>query len=243
MKSNKVSLNPLSLIADTCRYWQKYVWRIIFLTAIVAIPGSIVRILQFDSINDASILASLAGLYLSVALTWVFFKEADLKKYRVPSLYVRSSSRFLPFLLTSMYFALTIMPIVFGLMIIILAASSQVPMYFAAFGAALSIGSLYFVVRFSLATTLVVQNEISAFNSMRLSWEVTKGIVIKTAFAWAFIIIAIVLVSGLILSALELISFLKENIYAQVIINGLLLTFFMPLFVGFGVQIVKRIEK
>lgn len=243
MQLNKKSLNPFSLIADTCRYWGKYTWRIIFLTAIVAVPGSFLRQVQFDSINDASIIASLAGLYLSIALVWAFFNEDELKQHKFPSLYINSSSRFLPYLLCSIFFVITIMPIVFGIMIIILALSGQVPMYFVLLGAALGLLELYLVVRFSLATTLVVQNKISAFNSMRLSWEVTKGSVLKIAFAWGVILVVIVIFSGLLISAVELIEFFRENIYAQAAINGLLLTFLLPLLIGYGVQIVKRIEK
>lgn len=245
MKSNSksISLNPISLIIATCKYWRLNVWRIIFLTAIVAIPGSVVRVLQFDSVNDASIVASVAGLYLSVALTWVFFHESDLKKYRVPTLYVRSSSRFLPFLLTSIYFALIAMPVMLGIMIIILALSTQIPMYYTYIGGLFSLAAMYFVVRFSLATTFVVQNELSSFNAMRLSWEVSAKNSIKLAFAWGSIILLIILASGLLLSGAEQITFLRENLYAQVLLNGLLLTFFLPLFIGYGVQIVKRLEK
>lgn len=78
---------------------------------------------------------------------------------------------------------------------------------------------------------------------MRLSWEVTKGSVLKIAFAWGVILVVIVIFSGLLISAVELIEFFRENIYAQAAINGLLLTFLLPLLIGYGVQIVKRIEK
>jgi membrane-anchored glycerophosphoryl diester phosphodiesterase (GDPDase) len=78
---------------------------------------------------------------------------------------------------------------------------------------------------------------------MRLSWEVTKGSVLKITFAWVVILAAIVIFSGLLISAIELIEFFRENIYAQAAINGLLLTFLLPLLIGYGVQIVKRIEK
>lgn len=242
IQKSETSLNPIKLMIATCKYWRTYFWRITWLTAIVAIPGSMIRVVQFDSVNDASIVASLAGLYLSVALTWIFFKEADLKKFKFPSLYVRSSVRFLPFLLTSIFFVCISMPSLIGIMIIILSISAQIPLAFAIVGLIISLASIYLIVRFSLATTLVVPHEISAFNAMRLSWQVTKGNIIRISLAWASIVFGIVILSGLLLSGFEFIPLFAENLYAQVVLNGLLLTFLLPLFIGYGVQMVQRLE-
>lgn len=76
-----------------------------------------------------------------------------------------------------------------------------------------------------------------------MSWQVTKGYLLKLTVAWVVIILAIIVVSGVILSLLGLITFMRENDYALAISNGVLLTFILPMFIGYSVQIVRRLEK
>jgi len=241
--SKKASLNPLSLLRDAVTIWNLRFWRVALLTAIIAIPGSILRIIQLDSTTDASIISSLAGMFMTVALTWAFLYEKDLMKLRFTQLYVKSSSRILPFIATSVLFAVTALPALMGIFIIVLSAAEQIPLGFLFFGLAVVLLSVFFVIRLSLATVLVVQNEISALNSLRLSWQVTKGYFMKLTFAWVAIIIAIIVVSGALLTLIGLIKFMRENDYALALSSGVLLTFLLPLFIGYSVQIVKRLEK
>lgn len=240
---NKASLNPLTLAGDTLTIWKLRFWRVLLLTAIVAIPGSILRILQIDSTTNASIITTLAGMYLSVALTWAFLYEKDLMKLRFAQIYTKSSGRVLSFLATSVLFSLVALPALMGVFVMVLSMAEQIPLAFVAFGLLVVLVSGFFMVRFSLATILVVQNEISAVNALRLSWQVSKGYLLKLILAWAAIIGAIIVVSGVILSLLGLITFMRENDYALALSNGVLLTFILPMFIGYSVQMVRRLEK
>lgn len=242
-KLQRASLNPLSLANDALTIWKLRFWRVVLMTAVVAIPGSVLRIVQLDSTTDAGIIASLAGMFLTVALTWSFLNEKDLMKLRFTQLYVKSSSRILPFLLTSVFFTLTILPGLLGVFVIVLSIAGQIPLGFVVFGVGILMLSLYFMLRLSLATVLVVQNSISAISSLRLSWQVTKGYSLKLALAWAAILLCIVVVSGGILTLIGFIKFMSQNDYALALSNGVLLTFLLPMFVGYSVQIAKRLEQ
>ncbi len=242
-KPNKVSLNPFTLAGDTLTIWKLRFGRVVLLSAIVAIPGSILRIVQIDSTTNASIVSTLAGMYLSVALTWAFLYEKDLMKLRFSQIYTKSSGRVLSFLATSVLFSLVTLPALMGVFIMVLSMAEQIPLAFVTFGLLVVLISGFFMVRFSLATVLVVQNDISAINSLRLSWQVSKGYFLKLTLAWAVLIVAIIVVSGAILSLLGLITFMRENDYALAISNGVLLTFILPMFIGYSVQIVRRLEK
>lgn len=242
-KPNKVSLNPFTLAGDTLTIWKLRFGRVVLLSAIVAIPGSILRIVQIDSTTNASIVTTLAGMYLSVALTWAFLYEKDLMKLRFSQIYTKSSGKVLSFLAASVLFSLVALPALMGVFVIVLSLAQQIPLVFVAFGLLVVLISGFFMVRFSLATVLVVQNDISAINSLRLSWQVTKGYLLKLTVAWVVIILAIIVVSGVILSLLGLITFMRENDYALAISNGVLLTFILPMFIGYSVQIVRRLEK
>ena len=240
---NKASLNPFTLAGDTITVWKLRFWRVVLLSAIVAIPGSVLRIVQIDSTTNASIVTTLAGMYLSVALTWAFLYEKDLMKLRFAQIYTKSSGRVLSFLATSVLFSLVTLPVLMGVFVIVLSIAEQIPPAFIVFGLLVLLISGYFMVRFSLATVLVVQNEISAINSLRLSWQVSKGYLLKLTLAWTVIIVAIIILSGAVLSLLGLITFMRENDYALALSNGVLLTFILPIFIGYSVQIVRRLEK
>jgi len=240
---NKASLNPFTLAGDTITVWKLRFWRVVLLSAIVAIPGSVLRIVQIDSTTNASIVTTLAGMYLSVALTWAFLYEKDLMKLRFAQIYTKSSGRVLSFLATSVLFSLVALPALMGVFVIVLSIAEQIPPAFIVFGLLVLLISGYFMVRFSLATVLVVQNEISAINSLRLSWQVSKGYLLKLTLAWTVIIVAIIILSGAVLSLLGLITFMRENDYALALSNGVLLTFILPVFIGYSVQIVRRLEK
>lgn len=242
-KSQKASLNPISLAGDTLTIWKLRFWRVVLLTAIVAIPGSVLRIVQLDSTTDASIITTLAGMFLSAALIWSFLNEKDLMKLRFTQLYVKSSGRVLSFITTSIFFALAALPALLGVYVTVLGIAEQIPAVFVIFGFFVTLISVFFMIRLSLSTILVVQNEISAINSLRLSWQITKGYTIKLALAWTVVIAFIILVSGIILTLLGLIKFMSQNDYALAISNGVLLTFLLPLFIGYSVQIAKRLEK
>ena len=51
-KIRKENLNPISLASDTIGIWQIRFWRIIFLCAIVAIPGSMLGVVEIDSTTN-----------------------------------------------------------------------------------------------------------------------------------------------------------------------------------------------
>lgn len=242
-KLQRASLNPLSLANDALTIWKLRFWRIVLMTVVVAVPGSVLRIVQLDSTTDAGIISSLAGMFLTVALTWSFLNEKDLMKLRFTQLYVKSSSRILPFLMTSIFFTLTILPGLLGVFVIVLSIAGQIPLGFAVFGICVLILSLFFMLRLSLATVLVVQNSISSVNSLRLSWQITKGYSIRLVLAWVAILLFIVVVSGGILTLLGLVKFISQNDYAIALSNVLLLTFLLPFFVGYSVQIAKRLEQ
>ena len=54
-KIRKENLNPISLASDTIGIWQIRFWRIIFLCAIVAIPGSMLGVVEIDSTSAPAV--------------------------------------------------------------------------------------------------------------------------------------------------------------------------------------------
>jgi hypothetical protein len=236
-------LNPISILKSSCNTWAKSFWKIFILTAVVAIPGSYTRILAFDSVNDASIIASIAGLYLTLALTYSFINEQKLLENRFTKLYVLSSSRFLPFLFASIIFSVLALPAIFGVSLIILAISIPLSPLFIVLGAVLILVILYLMLRFSIATVLVVQNDITAINAFRLSWQVTNKKQIGLAISWITIILLSAIISVMVLSASDYLLSAAENVYIQVAVNALLLIFVLPLFIGYSVEIAKRLEQ
>lgn len=236
-------LNPISILKSSCGIWAKSFWRIFWLTAIVAIPGSYTRVLAFDSVNDASILASIAGLYLTLALTFAFLNQPKLLENRFTKLYVLSSSRFIPFLFASIVFSVLTLPAILGVSLIILAISVPLSPFFIVLGVALILVILFFMLRFSIATVLVVQNDITAFNAFRLSWQVTKKKLVSLTLDWMFIFIITIIIAGIVLTAADYFLSAANNVYIQVSVNALLLLFVLPLFVGYSVEIAKRLEQ
>lgn len=236
-------LNPVSILKSSCGVWAKSFWRIFILTAIVAIPGSYTRVLAFDSVNDASIIASIAGLYLTLVLTYSFLNEQKLLENRFTKLYVLSSSRFLPFLFASIIFSVLTLPAILGISLIILAISTPLSPLFIVLGVVLILAILYLMLRFSIATVLVVQNDITAFNAFRLSWQVTNTKQIGLALSWITIFLLSVMISGVVLTASDYLLSAANNIYVQVAVNALLLIFVLPLFIGYSVELAKRLEQ
>ncbi|MDQ5943663.1 MAG: hypothetical protein QG675_431 [Patescibacteria group bacterium] len=242
-KKVNTNLNSISILKDSCAIWAKSFWKILFMTAIVAIPGSYTRVLAFDSVNDASIIASIAGLYLTLALTYSFLNDQLLVKNRFTKLYVLSSGRFLPFLFASIIFSVVTLPAALGVSLIILAISVPLSPLFIVLGVGLIVLCLYMMLRFSVATVLVVQNDITAFNAFRLSWQVTSKNLIRLFIAWAFVLIISVAISGIVLTGADYFLSAANNIYIQVAVNALLLLFVLPLFISYSVEITKRLER
>lgn len=242
-KNSSNNLNPVSILKSSCNIWLNSFWKIFFMTAIVAIPGSYTRVLAFDSVNDASIIASIAGLYLTLALTYSFLNDQLLAKNRFSKLYVLSSARFLPFLFASIIFSVITLPAVLGISLIILAISVPLSPLFILLGVVLVLSCLYVMLRFSIATVLVVQNDISAFNAFRLSWQVTAKKLVRLSVDWLFILLISVVISGAVLTGADYVLSAADNLYIQVAVNALLLLFVLPLFIGYSVEITKRLEQ
>lgn len=239
----KSQLNPFSIISSSVKTWRNNFWKILLATIIVTIPGSFIKVFQFDSVNDASIVASIAGLYLCVALIWSFFNLSAINKNSFLKLYILSSSRFLPYLFTSVLFAIVCMPAIFSIMLMVLSVSLQIPWAFSIVAIFTLIASIYLAVRLSIAPILVVQNDITAFNALRLSWQVVKGNIIKITFAWAVALFGVIVISGIIFTLVNLNQFMASSAFVQLLLNGILLSLLLPLFIGYGVELVKRLEK
>lgn len=242
-KNTNINLNPITILKDSCAIWAKSFWKVLFMAAIVAIPGSYTRVLAFDSVNDASIIASIAGLYLTLALTYSFLNDQILVKNRFTKLYVLSSGRFLPFLFASIIFSVVTLPAALGISLIILAISVPLSPAFIFLGVGLILLCTYMMLRFSVATVLVVQNDITAFNAFRLSWQITNKNLVRLIIAWAFVLLIAIAISGIVLTGADYFLSAANNIYIQVAVNALLLLFVLPLFVGYSVEITKRLEQ
>lgn len=236
-------INPFSILASALRSYKQNFLKLLAMAAIVAIPGSFISVYQFDSVNDASIITSIAGLYLCVALIWSYFNIDKVKKNNIFKLYTLSSKRFLSYLFATMLFSIVCMPAVLSIVLIILAWSGQVTWIFLFLGILILIASIVLLVRFSLATTLVVQNDISAFDSMRLSWQVVRGNSITTLLAWGLILFIVVMISGVVFSVANISPVIAGSALIQLLLNGILLTFLLPVFISFGVELTNRLEQ
>jgi len=239
----KVSLNPVWVLLAGIKLWRIKFWRIVWLTLVIAIPASVIRVVQLDGVNDVSILATLAGLFLTLTLTYAFLHEQELKKSRFTQLYVLASSRFLPFLFDTILLSLLSLVIFLGVFVIILALSTQIPQALALLGIVIIVTTLYFLVRFSIASILVVQNDITAISAMRLSWQLTHKNLWRTSFAWLVILFSIVIFSGLIFTIVDIASGYNTNQMVLVALNAVILTLILPIFIGYGVEITKRLEQ
>ncbi len=58
-----------------------------------------------------------------------------------------------------------------------------------------------------------------------------------------FIFIITIIISGAVLTAADYFLSAANNVYIQVSVNALLLLFVLPLFVGYSVEIAKRLEQ
>ena len=89
----------------------------------------------------------------------------------------------------------------------------------------------------------MVQNDITAFNAFRLSWQVTNKRQVAVALNWISIFLLSVIISAIVLTAADYLFSAADNVYVQVAVNALLLIFVLPLFVGYSVEIAKRLEQ
>jgi len=241
--ARKVNLNPITLAGDTIAVWQIRFWRIILLSGIVAVPASLLGPLQIDSTTNLGFVITIAGIYLCVALSWSFLFEKDLMKLNLGKLYLKSSGRVLPYLATLIIFLLVALPVLLSLVVITLGIALEQLSILVFFGLAVSAGSLYFMLRFSLATVLVVQKNITSLQALKLSWQLTRGNIVLLFVAWLAVILTVVVVSSTALWLVGLIEFVRNSDYALALISGLLMTFLLPFFIGYSVQITRRLEK
>lgn len=243
-KTNKLSLNPFSILIDTLRDFRSNFVKILLITAIVAIPGSVLRVATIDNgVTDFSIIASIAGLYTSLALFYGYSDLNRLKKNSSSKTYVEASGRFLPYLGVTILQGLVALIMVLGLLLPVLVLSEVVAPAFGLFGVVVGLVALWVLVRISLASVITATTEFGVNSSLRASWLATKKRVFKLIADWLVILVLIIVLSGIILSGVYAISVLANNQFIIAIINGILVSFVLPIVIGYTVNIWKRIKQ
>lgn len=213
------------------------------MTAIVSIPASIVRAFYSDSANDLSILATLMTLLLTLTLTWSFMHPQELKSKRFTQLYVLSSARLLPYLFASLIVSIIGLSSMLGVFLIILALSSQLPMLLSLLGVIIVSTGLYLLVRFSLTPYIVSQDGITAISALTLSWQLSKKRWWRLMLAWASILLLVIVLSGAVFTTADIITGYNLTQMWQAVLNTVMVIVLLPVLVGYGAEITKRLQK
>jgi hypothetical protein len=242
-KNPKISLNPFSLLKDSLQEFKTYFFKLLIISAIVAIPGSLLRITTFDNgVTDFSILASIAGLYASLALYYALANPQRTQKDSWAKLYVSSSGRFLPYIGVTFIQGLIALIVILGFLLPILSFAGVITTGFAIFGVVIALVFSWLLIRLSLAAVITSTTQYGVATSLRASWLATKKRVIKLFFAWVFILALIIVLSGIILSGVYALPSTVSNPYIIAIINGILASFILPILISYSVHIWNRIK-
>jgi hypothetical protein len=243
-KTTKLSLNPFSLLRDTLQDFRSHFVKILIISAVVAIPGSLLRVATIDNgVTDFSIVASIAGLYTSLALFYAFYNIKQLNKNSWSKTYVAASGRFLPYLGVTILQGLLALIAVLGLLLPVLVFSGVVAPAFGIFGVAIGLIALWVLLRVSLAAVITITTEFGVNSSLRASWLGTKKLVLRLLLDWVVVLLLGVIISGLILTAVYAVPPLANSQLAVALINGVLVTFSLPIVIGYTVHIWNRIQQ
>ncbi len=239
----KVSLNPFSLLGETVSIFRAHLSKIFLISAIVAIPGSILRVTSFDNgVTDFSIVASLAGLYASLALLFAFYYPKKTKTTSWVKIYITASARFLPFLGVTVIQSLVGMFVILGGLLPVLYLAGVVAAPFALVGVVFALLALWLLVRLSIAGIIVATTEMSVITALRASLLGTKKRLWILFFDWLVIFAIATLLSGIVLRAVYMVPALGDNQLIVAVVNGVLVTILLPIILGYGVCIWQRIQ-
>lgn len=242
--SNQISLNPFRLLAETVVEFKNHFLKLLLISAVVAIPGALLRIISFDNgVTDFSVVASVASLYASLALFYAFYNATELNKNSWAKIYVRASGRFLPFLGTTILLSLVALFAVLGFLLPVLFLADIVSIFFGIFGIVLGLVATWLLIRLSLAAIITATTEFGVLTSLRASWLGSKKRMWMLLFDWIVLAAILVLVSGIILRIFYSIAALSTNQVALALVSGVLAAVLLPVTIGFGVKLWQRIEK
>lgn len=242
MKVTKLTINPWRIIVSSLQAIKQNLWRVFWMTAIVSIPASAIRAYYFDSANDISILASLATLILALTLTWSFMHIDQLKKKRFTQLYVLASSRLLPYIFTSVIISVISLSCILGVFLLILTLSAQASLVISPLGIILILIGVYFLIRFSVATYVVTEEDNTTISALVQSWQLTKKIFWRVLLAWFSIFLLIVVLSSIVFTIADLITGFNLTPMWQTILNALLAIILLPVLVAYGAELTKRLQ-
>ncbi len=238
-----LSLNPFSLLGETLSIFKANLAKILLISGIVAIPGAILRITSFDNgVTDFSIVASLAGLYASLALLFAFYNPKNIRSQSWSNIYVTASRRFLPFLGVTIIQSLVGMFVILGGLLPVLYLAGVVAIPFALVGIIFALLALWLLIRLSIAGIIVATTEMTALTSLRASMMGTKKRWWKIFFDWLVVFVLATIISGIILRIVYMVPSLGDNQIVLACVNGILVTILLPVLLGYGVCIWQRIQ-
>lgn len=241
--TNKPSLNAFSLLAETFTIFKVNLGKILLISAIVAIPGAILRIASLDNgVTDFSIVASLAGLYAALALLFALYNPKKTKALTWSKIYVTASGRFLPFLGVTVIQSLAGMFVILGGLLPVLYFAGVVALPFALVGVLFAFIALWLLIRVSIAGIIVATTEMSSITALRASLMGTKKRFWILLFDWFTVFLLATILSGLILRLVYLVPALGDNPLVIAGVNGILVTILLPIVLGYGVCIWRRIQ-
>lgn len=242
-KNNKFSLNPIILLRDSMVEFKTYFIKILIISAVVAIPGSLLRVTTFDNgVTDFSVVASIAGLYASLALYFAFFNPQKTKKNSWPKIYVQSSGRFLSYMGVTIVQGIVALFAILGLFLPILSLAGVVSNVFAVAGIVMGLLAAWLLVRISLAAVITATTELGIIISLRASWLATKNRFFIILLDWVIIFTLVILLSGITLSGVYALPVLANNQFVFALINGILVSLILPIVIAYTVQIWNRIR-
>jgi hypothetical protein len=236
----KVSLHSWRNLGRSTKWlWQNF-GKLMLITAIVAIPVGLLR----SSSADYSILGSVAGLFLLIALTIVSLDTKAMAK-SLAQIYNQASANYLRMIGVMLLLTVVFVPAMMGLSMAILIIGQQISLWplLGAFSLLVSVFFSYLLVRLSLTGIALIDMNLSVAAAARLSLRLSKKRFWRLLGSYTLVLFVLFFVSGLSIQLLLLIPFVQTSDVVVNLINGVLLTLLVPVLIRYVVSNYQAIQK
>lgn len=236
----KIKLQSFRTLGRTTKWLKAHFVKIFLLTAIVAIPISLLRT---QVTVDLSVVGSVAGLFLMIALIVVSLDDKNLQ-LKLSAIYNQASIHFLRIIGVLLLLTVLFVPAMMAVSVAILVIGQQIGPWPLLALLALIVAAffVYFLVRLSLTGIAVVDQNVSVFQAARISLGLSKKRFWRLFGSLMLVIFTVLFASGLIIQLLLLVPIVQTNELLINLINGLLLSALLPIFTKYIVTIYQTIK-
>lgn len=231
-KTTRVSLHSWRNLGRSTKWLFGNFGKLMLITAIIAIPVSLLRSVS----TDFSILGSVAGLFLLIALTIVSLDNKAIT-HSLAVIYNQSSIYYLRMIGVLLLYTILFVPAMMGMSVAILMVGQQFGPWplLAAISLAVTAFFTYFLVRLSLAGIVVVDQDLSVLGAARRSLKLTKKRFWRLLGSYTLILLTLFFVSGVIIQLLLLIPAVQTSDVLVNLINGIMLSLLVPILIYYVV--------